>query len=258
MPKLAVLQKKIFSSLTNNNDELIDTNYFEKNGVLSAEMGLSIYKNSLITTLLNSMRDTYDICVRLTGDDFFNAMAKIYMAQTPSYNENIDHYGETFSEFIADFPHAKELPYLSDVARLEWAWHKALHAKNIEPFNPETLIQLSEEDHPRIVFHLPPSMTLIASDYPINDIWRVNQKEYEEEPAVSLDKGGVKLLVWRQKMDTRIEILEENEWALLCALEQGLSMGELDDALDETQMTELSNLLASCVKRGWIAGYVLA
>jgi hypothetical protein len=253
MSKLEELQKKMFSALIE--DEYIDTTIFKKNASLSSEQGLSIYRNSLNTTLLNALREVYPVCNKLTGDNFFNAMAMIYIKKTPSHSKNIGHYGGTFPHFIADFPHTKSLPYLSDVAHLEWAWHKALHAKNTTPFYPETLMELSEEDHAYLVFHLPPSAILITSDYPINDIWQVNQKEYEDEPTVDLDKGGVKLLVWRQNMDMHLDVLQENEWALLSALQQGVPMGELDEALNEAQVTQLSEMLADCVKRGWIAGY---
>lgn len=255
MHKLEELQKKVFDSLID--DEYIDTAIFKNNTSLSVEKGLSIYRDSFTTALLNAMREVYEVCVKLTGDHFFNAMTMLYIEGTPSHSENIGHYGEEFPHFIAHFPHAKSLPYLSDVARLEWAWHKALHAENAAPFHPETLLELSEEEHAHIVFHLPPSATLMTSDYPIDDIWHVNQKEYEDEPTVHLDKGGVKLLIWRQDMDMRIDALQENEWALLCALEQNIPMGELDEALDEHQVAQLSDMLADFVKNGWIAGYKL-
>ena len=38
----------------------------------------------------------------------------------PSRSGDLNDYGEDFADFLADYPHARELSYLPDVARLEW------------------------------------------------------------------------------------------------------------------------------------------
>lgn len=255
MQKLATLQKEVFSTLMH--DIPPHKKNFKKNKSLSAEESLSIYQNSSRAALLNVLRETYAVCVKITGDEFFDAMAMLYINETPSKSPNIDHYGESFPEFIASFPYAKQLPYLSDVARLEWAWHKALHAENVEKFNSTSLAQLPEKDHPNVIFQLPPSATMVASSYPIHDIWHFNQEDYEGEPTISLDKGGVKLLVWRQNMDMRIDVLEKDEWDFLSAIKQGIPIGDLDEFLTEDQCTHMSDMLASFVRKEWIFGYCL-
>lgn len=252
MSKLADLQKQIFTSLVE--EVPMDVNAL-KNKFLSVEQSLAIYRNSFRAALLNAMREVYEVCVKLVGDEFFNAMAMDYIKQTPSYSENIGHYGEEFSAFIANFPHTKDLPYLSDVAHLEWAWYQALHAENVRPFNSAGLAALSEEAHEHIVFTLPPSMTLLESDYPIHEIWRLNQMTVESNDTVDLGQGGVKLAVWRHEMDMRMDVLAENEWVLLQAIAHGVSMGELDGVLGEAELAHVSDLLAQFVRAGWIAGW---
>jgi hypothetical protein len=253
MVTLAMLQKKMFSSLVYG--EAVDKEIFNNNSTLSIEESISIYQKSCRLALLNTMRDTFEVCVKITGDDFFNAMAELYIKETPSRNANIDCYGESFVRFVAEFQPAMQLPYLSDVAQLEWFWHKALHSENSQKFNPTALADLPEKDHAKIIFQLPLSAQMIESPYPIDEIWHFNQEGYVGEQSINLNKGGVKLLVWRQEMNMRIDSLQKDEWDFLSAIEQGVPMGELDEVLSEEQAAHMSEMLADFVRKGWIAGY---
>jgi hypothetical protein len=44
---------------------------------------------------------------------------------------------------------------------------------------------------------LPPYMRLLQSPYPVHRIWQVNQPEWQGDDAVSLNEGGVNLLIHR-------------------------------------------------------------
>lgn len=220
---------------------------------LSAQQRLAIYRDSFTVSLMNTLADTYDVCRKLVGDEFFRAMARVYVQQTPSDSPNIMDYGASFADFVAQFPPATSVVYLGDVARLEWAWHNALHGADYNPLDISSLVCLDESQYPQLVFQLPPDSELIASDYPIHRIWAVNQANYPEE-EVDLNGGAVKLFVWRKEFDTRIDPLSSEEWRLLSYFKAGLSLGELcQDAMTQAVPLDLTRLLPECFERGWIA-----
>ena len=83
-----------------------------------------------------------------------------------------------------------QLAYLPDVARLEWAWHRAFHAADRAPLALERLAAVPPERYGQVRFRLHPSAQFIASDYPLLRIWEVNQPAYAGEAAT----GGS--LIW--------------------------------------------------------------
>ena len=228
--------------------------YINNTEGLSSIDHFNIYRNSITASLNRALGEIYPVCKQLVGNNFFNAMGKEYMRKTPSRSADLANYGEDFSDFIIGFEHAADLPYLPDVARLEWAWHRAFHAADETGLNITALAAVSENDKDHIIFHLPVSANLIASEYPVHHIWKVNQDDYEGDQTVNLDEGGIKLLVWRKNYDMRIDPLDIHEWNLLNAIQQQTPISELCD-LDAG--FEIDSLLPHCVKQGWITDYHL-
>ena len=70
----------------------------------------------------------YPVTRRLVGDDFFRAMARAFVAAQKPRSPVLIHYGADFPAFVEAFEPAREIPYLTDVARLENAWVEAYHA----------------------------------------------------------------------------------------------------------------------------------
>lgn len=213
---------------------------------------LLIYRRAILGTLVRALDNIYPVCRRLTGQQFFEAMARVYARETPSRSADLAHYGGDFCTFIATFDPAAELPYLPDVAGLEWHWHRAFHAADEAGLDFAALGEIAETDRSRIVFRLPASASLIASDYPVHRIWQVNQDDWDGDQHVDLDQGSVRLIVWRRDHDMRIDEVDERAWWLLSAIGEGMSFGEISASADAD---DLDSLLPGCVRQGWIGGF---
>ena len=79
------------------------------------------YRHSIRRNYRNALGATYRVVKRLVGEPFFNAAVDAYVAAHPSGCADLNVYGDRFDRFLADYPPARTLPYLPDVARLEWA-----------------------------------------------------------------------------------------------------------------------------------------
>ncbi len=242
---LKTLQKQFIRALIEDNSPT----FIRNASPLSAKQRIAIYRDSYSLSLINALGDRYEVCQKLVGEDFFKAMARHYVEQTPSSSPNLNDYGSTFPAFVADFALAKSLIYLGDVAQLEWAWHSTLHGPDSTSLDIHSLSLLNEAEYPKLRFQLPTNSSLIASKYPIHRIWASNQLNYTNETEIDLFSGGVKLLVWRQNLDTRMDVLSESEWELLQALTSGCTLAEIGPGC---------SLLPQCCKRGWIAYYSFA
>src|SRR5207244_6191634 len=93
-------------------------------------------------------------------------------------------YGAHFPNFLAAFPACRELVYLPDVARLEWAVNAALHADAAFSLDRSALRSVSPAQAPNLVLALHPSWQLLESRWPIDRIWRANQPDEETDRTI--------------------------------------------------------------------------
>ena len=77
------------------------------------------------------------------------------------------------------------------MARLEWALNTALHAEVRAPLDPAKLGGLAPYEVAQLTFQFDPSVTLLDSPWPIDQIWHVNQADEEVYAPADLNAGGV-------------------------------------------------------------------
>ena len=186
---------------------------------------INVYRNNYQESLHGALRDVYPVVARLVGEDFFRYAVSCYLEQYPLHQGSLIGFGDTFATFLGGFEPAAGLPYLEDVARLEWAWHEAFHAHNGDTMAPGRLARLDGYDAERLRFRLAPATRLIASRYPLLRIWEANQPEHTEVETVRLDQGPDHLLVLRIGLRVEIVALEEAEYVFLDALGSGAELG---------------------------------
>src|SRR5438477_5511338 len=161
---------------------------------ISNEQRLNIYRNNIFATLTETLQTIYPSILQLVGENFFVAAAHQYIQDNPSTSGDLHHFGQTFSSFLAQFSPAKKLPYLSEVAELEWGYHCVYHAEGSEPLNIQRLSTLPEEHYATAQFRLRPTCRLFAFQYPVFHIWKICQEnDKNNTDTVNLAEEGVKL-----------------------------------------------------------------
>ena len=89
----------------------------------------AVYRNNVTSALSDVLADSFPVTQQLVGEAFFRALAQVFVRAHPPRTRVLAHYGHELPEFVAQFPPAAGLPYLADVARLEWQRLQALHAE---------------------------------------------------------------------------------------------------------------------------------
>ncbi|OQW93797.1 MAG: DUF2063 domain-containing protein [Beggiatoa sp. IS2] len=226
--------------------------------VSTADLGamdrLAIYRSSVIGKLSRTLGRIYPVGQRLVGAEFFKTITADYIHHYPSVSPNLGDYGEQFAHFIAQSPTVAILPYLADVLRLEWHWHKIFTGIDSLPFDFKALAIISPTQWSEIIFRLPPTFALLESAYPIHRIWAVNQPDYQGEPLVHLEEGGVKMFLWRKEYAMRLEFVTEEEWLLLHQFQENKKFAMVCEELAHTDLN-IPVLLQQFVQRGWINGF---
>jgi hypothetical protein len=199
---------------------------------------LDIYRNTFVANATRALRLTYPAVHKLVGDDFFEAAAAAFVAQHPPRSACFDHYGEAFAAFLAAFPAAASLTYLADVARLEWAVSRAIHADDVEPLDLSRLVALSPEEQERVSFVPHPSVSLLSLATPADTIWRaVRTGDDAALAAVDPAAGPIRLLVERCDGEPEVRRLDAAAWhfaaELCCGFPLGIVLAELSGASTE-------------------------
>ena len=217
-------------------------------GCINPEEALAIYRGTFIAAATKALRLTYPAVERLTGAEFFENAAAEFISHTPPNSGCLDDYGSAFGDFLATFAPAACLPYLADVARLEWAVNNALRAADVAALQCEALSAAGMIDPAKLILKPHPSLALLKVQFPADTIWRaVLQEDDAALAAITLTGGPFFLLITREEDGVQVERLPEPIWQFLSSLCAGKSFAE---SFDAGPAREISTVLAHCLTRG--------
>ncbi len=252
-PSLLELQRAMCASLVVRDDRGISAHVVDA-GMSPAER-LDVYRNTFASVLTTALRLSYPALHRLVGAEFFEGAAPIFIEAHPPKSACLDDYGEKFADFLSDFEPAASLAYLPEVARLEWAVNRALHASDVEPLDPRRLAALAEAERARVRFAPHPSVSLIRADYPVDTIWRaVLEQDDAALAAIDLAAGPVWLLAQRLASGIDVRRISESAWRFTATLFAGRPLAA---ALDEAPDFDASALLADHLAAGQFIDFSL-
>src|SRR5712664_3098683 len=126
----------------------------------------NVYRNNVTVSLINALAATYPAVQRITGVEFFRAMARFHVRATPPTSPLLFEYGRDFPGFIERYEYARSIPWLADVARIERAWLDAYHAADMETLRPEALASIPPERLSDVFFVPHPATRIVCSEFP--------------------------------------------------------------------------------------------
>jgi hypothetical protein len=210
----------------------------------------------VFANLRGALEAVYPVVVRLVGLEFFASAATEFIKNMPSRSGDLHRFGAEFPKFLPAFPPAASLPYLPDVARLEWAVHEVFHAAEAQPFPFEELARTEPKDYGQLRLMLHPACRILRSRFPVQRIWEVNQPQWSGDQTVSLEEGGANMFVSRTGFEVRVHTLDEAGYALLQALAEGRTLAEaIEAALAIDPRADVPVMLQRAVHRNAIAGF---
>ncbi|MGE3537434.1 MAG: putative DNA-binding domain-containing protein [Candidatus Tectimicrobiota bacterium] len=198
---------------------------------LAPEARLQIYRHHVLTSLTEVLKTTFPVVCRLVDERFFAYAADAYIRVHPPEQPCLFAYGDHFPAFLASFPPCRDLPYLADVAQLEWDLNAAYHAEVYEPIALEALRDIPGEQVAALILQLDPARRWIRSPWPVDAIWHANQAGHEASGApIDLDAGGVCLEIVRWEDDVGFRIIDASVYAFRTALAAGAALGDAVEA----------------------------
>lgn len=201
----------------------------------------NVYRNNVVVSLKEALEQGFPATRSLVGAAFFEAMAGEYLRAHPPQNPIIPLYGVDFADFIAGFAPAGTIPYLSDVARLEYAMRESYHAEDTSP------VAQSAFSDPLLftrAVQLAPSLKWLSSPYPVTAV-----REFAMGGA-SPSGGAEDVVITRPGFDTVAHRFPPGTCAVLDALARGAALGDAAESAPHT--LDLSHFLTTLLTGGAI------
>ena len=200
----------------------------------------------------------FPIVKRIAGDDFFAGMARAFVAEELPRSPVLMLYGVRFPQFIAHFETAADVPYLPDVAQLEWLQHEVTNAADAVSIGPAELAVVPPEAVAGLKLRLHPSLRLFASNFPALTIWELNATP-GDVVARKLSAKAEYALLLRPALKVEIRRIPREVFEFAAALNSGSTLATAAVA-GESQAADfdLPKALASLIAMGAVVGFELS
>lgn len=215
---------------------------------------LQVYAGGYPARVHEALGETYPALAHVLGAAPFDRLVHRYADAVPLRSYNLNDAGAQLPEFLRRDPLSDSLPFLPDLAALEWQVTRAFHAYEEPPLDPAPLAAWSLDDWAGAVLRLQPSVALVRSDWPIREIWEARGTPVEEIDIDMRDRPD-RVLVHRLGFDVHCESIGDDEALALEMLLAGRTLGELNQQLANSghDPAAVSGCFAGWMQRGLIA-----
>jgi hypothetical protein len=207
---------------------------------------LSVYRNHHRISLCAALATTFPTVVRLIGEEAFRVLASRFLHAQPPVQPCLAEYGAAFGQYLEVEILVKDLPYLADMARLDWAINQATTAPDVEALEAGLLGSLSPDELAELCVRPHPSLTLLWSNFPLSDIYQLAYGADAVE-SITLESGSVRLMIWRHHNGTMTASVSEQVFEALKGLACG---GQIRSACEKLSQAELPAFFASYILGG--------
>ncbi len=167
-------------------------------GVIAGEAGraaarFAVHRGTVLESLVAALGAAFPVCKKIAGDENFRVLAGHHVRERPPRRPQLSVFGQDFADFVGGFaPALRDYPFLSELARLEWALHDSYLAADAPALATETLAAIEPDRLPRMRFAPHPAARLVVSTS--HPLWHIWSREAAPEPGM---ERGESVLVAR-------------------------------------------------------------
>ncbi len=240
--RLKQMQQNFASALLSDDRQITDclmTSRFAPNQLIQ------LYRNNFYISLSEILVDTFPVIQELVGDEFFAQLGKAYIKAQPPTAGSVTHFGQQLPSYIKQIPQTETLPYLGDVAHLEWEYARLGNQWPVAKTFPfEKLGTLNTSQWPQVIFKLSANAALLDSNFAILDIFNGVQKA--DVDNIDINKPQQILLISSAKANVSAIELTADVYSFLSSSTEGKPLAET------TLPTDFEAILTSLISDGVI------
>jgi len=212
---------------------------------------LHAYVDGYPARVREALSEAFPAVAHLVGDAAFSDLTRRYLPRVPTGAYSLAEVGRVVPEFLGEDVLAAELPFLADLARLEWAVQCAFHAVLVPPFDPSTVADWTPDEWTGARLCFQSGTACVASVWPIRTLWDA-RKTPREEIDVRIEDRPEIVVVHRVDYRVACDPLVADEARVLAGLLAGATLGEATADLSPADAERLGEWTASWVARGLV------
>ena len=214
---------------------------------------LHIYKNNIYHSQQQALAAQFPIVKQLVGERFFNGCCVEYIKNNTDNSSAMIYTGQLFSNFLQNFPPCSSLPYLSDIAALEWQTQRVRLACEQSAMCVQDFEQIDIERLQHSQVHYISALHLMQSDYGIYDIWAMHQADAaKQNNSIDINQSQ-QLLITRQQQQMHVLPLSQANYHCLFAWQQGSSiLRGIEQTMQQHADFDASAIIQFCIMHGLI------
>ena len=215
--------------------------------------GIDVYRANAHAHAERTLAATYPVVHALVGDEAHHALARALWHHHPPTRGDLAEWGGALAGFIEAQHDLAGLPWLGDVARVEWALHQAGRAPDARP-DPASfgLLQQHAPEHLRAV--LAPGTSLIESPWPVLSVIDAHlhgDPGFDEVAERLRQHVSEAVRVWRPDGQVRAAVIDAGVAHFEGLLAAGHSLGHALDAAP----VDIAAWLPEAVQHGRLLGF---
>jgi hypothetical protein len=192
--------------------------------------GMRVHRSNVSASLRQAIEAAFPVTRALVGDAFFAALADRFVIAEPPRLGWLFAYGVRFPDFVAADGPARGVPYLADVARLEWARIHAANTSDTGELNLQALAGLAPEALAALRLHLHPAASIIVSPYRMFDIWWAHRQADASRSLAAIEKVDIPQTVLVSRPSDTVTSVVELDVGDAALLRSVLAGARFDDA----------------------------
>jgi hypothetical protein len=217
---------------------------------LADRPGFAVYRNNSAKAAIDALRAAYPTVGMLVGDDHFERLALDFFRRRPPASPVLADYGDGFADHLEDQLRLHELPYLSEVARIDRLRLEAHIAPDAPALQPAALAGIDGAGWMKLRLKLHPAARFAWLSMPAMTIWLAHQ---HGEPTQSVEPvwQAEGALLTRPDQAVVANEIGRADHRLLSGLRLGETIGEAAAAIARTHPeTDISRLFGKLIASG--------
>ena len=189
--------------------------------------GWQAYQANAAATAQRALAAAYPTVQQLLGPDSFAALARALWRTHPPAEGDLAAWGDALPCTLAEAESLASEPYLADMAKLDWALHRADLAPDDDAATAG-LQRLASGDPANLYLHLRAGHAVLCSDHPVHTIWQAHRDPAADRWALArqalANAEGEAVRVRRQGWQAVVERIDSATARFELSLLQGTSL----------------------------------
>ncbi len=216
-------------ALADQQRALLDALFVARPGQTESALsaGIAVYRANGHAHAERALAAAYPVVSALLGDEGTVPLARALWHHAPPERGDLARWGAALADFIGAQPAFGGMPWLPDVARIEWALHSAAHAEGqLADFS--TFERLIHNDPDQLHLQLAPGTVVIECRWPVLGVIEAHRPGGPDLATAGerlRTDPGEWVRVWRQGWQVSVARVTADAAAFERALLDGMSLG---------------------------------